>query len=130
MTFLHDTSQISSMIFSAKMAKNIWNIIVINFLFSLFVTSLLSLRLMYKADRKSDELERDMVNEELGFNLMFTTNSMELENYPLEFEKPLPTWLKGTLVGSFHLKNVGHVSLTLSTCIHNMLQVPEISPGP
>ena len=28
----------------------------------------------------------------------FRTNIDEYENYPLTFEKPLPTWLKGTLV--------------------------------
>ena len=41
---------------------------------------------------------RDIQNEEVGFNLMYTTNTAEYLNLPLQFEKPLPTWLQGSLV--------------------------------
>ena len=33
-----------------------------------------------------------------GFDLFFSTNLDEMTDVPIQFEKPLPTWLKGTLV--------------------------------
>lgn len=36
-----------------------------------------------------------------GFDLFFSTNLDEMSDIPIHFEKPLPTWLKGTLVSAF-----------------------------
>ena len=33
-----------------------------------------------------------------GFDLFFSTNLDEMTDVPIHFEKPLPAWLKGTLV--------------------------------
>ena len=33
-----------------------------------------------------------------GFDLFFSSNLDEMTDTPIEFEKPLPTWMKGTLV--------------------------------
>lgn len=33
-----------------------------------------------------------------GFSLLYTTNPKELEDVAIQFEKPLPKWLKGTLI--------------------------------
>jgi len=42
------------------------------------------------------------VSEEFdpGFDIFFKTNLEEMDNFPIYFDKPLPTWLKGTLVSS------------------------------
>lgn len=32
------------------------------------------------------------------YNLLFTTNTEELEDVPIYFESELPKWLRGTLV--------------------------------
>ncbi|XP_033739540.1 beta,beta-carotene 15,15'-dioxygenase-like [Pecten maximus] len=33
-----------------------------------------------------------------GFEMWFTTNTVEMENKPIYFDNPLPKWLKGTLI--------------------------------
>ena len=33
-----------------------------------------------------------------GFNLFFASSDREMENVPIYFNKPLPEWLKGSLV--------------------------------
>ena len=38
-----------------------------------------------------------------GFDLFFSSNLDEMTDVPIEFEKPLPTWLKGTLVSKNYL---------------------------
>lgn len=43
-------------------------------------------------------LKLSFVETSDGFNLLYTTNSLELENFPIRFEKELPKWLKGTLI--------------------------------
>ncbi|WAQ93715.1 CCD8A-like protein [Mya arenaria] len=37
-------------------------------------------------------------NEDPGFELFFKTNLEEYTDFPIEFENPLPNWLKGTLI--------------------------------
>ncbi|KAJ8303772.1 hypothetical protein KUTeg_018695 [Tegillarca granosa] len=36
--------------------------------------------------------------DEPGFNLLFTTNTDEIQDQPIFFNKPLPPWLRGSLV--------------------------------
>lgn len=38
-----------------------------------------------------------------GFDTFFTTNLEEMLDVPIQFDKPLPSWLRGTLVRSFIL---------------------------
>jgi hypothetical protein len=33
-----------------------------------------------------------------GFDLFFKTNLDEMNDVPIEFDPPIPTWIKGTLV--------------------------------
>ncbi|XP_060086158.1 beta,beta-carotene 15,15'-dioxygenase-like [Ylistrum balloti] len=44
-----------------------------------------------------------------GFDVFFKTNLAEMENVPIYFDKPIPTWLKGTLIrnglGRFEVGN-------------------------
>ena len=37
-----------------------------------------------------------------GFDLFFSSNLDEMTDVPIQFENPLPTWLKGTLVSSHY----------------------------
>ncbi|XP_069110893.1 beta,beta-carotene 15,15'-dioxygenase-like [Argopecten irradians] len=55
------------------------------------------------------------VDVDAGFDVFFKTNMEEMENVPISFDKPIPSWLKGTLVrnglGRFE---VGHRNFTHS----------------
>ena len=43
-----------------------------------------------------------------GFNLFFASSDREMENVPIYFNKPLPEWLKGSLVSFLRVKIVLH----------------------
>lgn len=41
-----------------------------------------------------------------GFDVFFQTNTDEMQDVPIHFEKPLPTWLRGTLVSPTTIKQL------------------------
>ncbi|XP_062615214.1 beta,beta-carotene 15,15'-dioxygenase-like [Saccostrea cucullata] len=46
------------------------------------------------------ETEKELLRRKAdsGFDLFFASNEQEMENIPIYFKKPLPSWLKGTLI--------------------------------
>ena len=51
-----------------------------------------------------------------GFDLFFASSDREMENVPIYFNKPLPIWLKGSLVSFLRVKIVLHFNTKDITC--------------